>query len=153
MLVFADLVASLKADGRTVPDALDDLARRFGVHATSQWSLRLPGLDGVAQREVVMAGLRAGPPTGLAGRPVVRFVDLLPAGGPLPSSDVVVLHLDAARVVIRPSGTEPKLKCYFEVIAGVGDDVTEARASAAAEMLVLRRAVADLVGNPLEPTT
>jgi phosphomannomutase len=152
MLVFADLVASLKADGRTVPDALDDLARRFGVHATSQWSLRLPGLDGVAQREAVMARLRAGPPTEVAGRPVVRFVDLLPAGGPLPPSDVVVLHLDRARVVIRPSGTEPKLKCYFEVVAPVGDEVAEARALAAAEMLVLRQAVADLVGTSAEPT-
>jgi phosphomannomutase len=146
MLVFADLVASLKVDGRTVPDALDDLARRFGVHATSQWSLRLAGLDGVAQREAVMARLRAVPPAELAGRPVVRFVDLLPPGGPLPSSDVVVLHLDGARVVIRPSGTEPKLKSYFEVVTPVVDDLAGARAVADAELLVLQKAVADLVG-------
>ena len=152
MLVFADLVASLKVDGRTVPDALDDLARRFGVHATSQWSLRLAGLDGVAQREAVMARLRGDPPAELAGRPVVRFADLLAPGGPLPPSDVVVLHLDGARVVIRPSGTEPKLKSYFEVVVPVVDDLAGARELADAELLVLRQAVADLVGTPGGPT-
>jgi phosphomannomutase len=149
-LVFADLVRSLKAEGRTVTGVLDDLATRFGVHATSQWSLRLAGLDGVAQREAAMSALRSSPPTELAGRPVRRVVDLLVPDGPLPASDVVVLHLDGARVVVRPSGTEPKLKCYFEVVVPVDRSLSEARVAAADRLTTLREAVAAVIDPPAE---
>jgi phosphomannomutase len=67
--------------------------------------------------------LRADPPGELAGRPVRTVIDLVEGdpGRGLPPSDVVILKLEGARVVVRPSGTEPKLKCYLEVTQPVGD--------------------------------
>jgi phosphomannomutase len=115
-LVFAELVADLKAQGRTVHDRLDDLARDYGLHATDQLSLRLDGPGGTARIAVIMELLRTDPPAELAGHSVEQVTDLL-EGNDLPPTDAVVLDLaDDARVVVRPSGTEPKLKAYLEVV-------------------------------------
>jgi phosphomannomutase len=148
-LLFAELLAGLKASGRTVHDRLDELATRHGVHLTGQWSVRLEGPPGVARINAVMAALRAAPPAQLDGHPVTKVEDLLTgAGGALPASDVIVLHLgDRARVTVRPSGTEPKLKLYFEVVEPVGrDGVAAARSLAEAALSGLRAATATVVG-------
>ena len=127
-LLFAELAAGLKAEGRTVHDRLDDLARRHGLHATDQVSLRLDGPDGSERIAAIMAALRSDPPTALGGLAVESTTDLL-AGTDLPPSDAVVLDLaDDARVVVRPSGTEPKLKAYLEVVR---PDADQAAADAA----------------------
>ena len=76
-----------------------------------------------------MAAVRATPPGEVAGRQVLEVEDLL-AGTRLPPSDVLIWTLDGARLVVRPSGTEPKLKVYAEAVVPVTDDVASARAAA-----------------------
>jgi len=122
-LVVAEMVAMLKAEGRTVLDVLDDLAMAHGVHQTGQWTARVSGVDGMALLAAAMTALRNDPPSHVAGRPVTVVEDLIdgdPSRGFAPN-DVVTLHMDGARVVVRPSGTEPKLKCYVEVVEPVAD--------------------------------
>jgi phosphomannomutase len=93
-----------------------------------------------------MTGLRARPPASLADRPVTGVTDLVAGTGGLPPSDVLTYHLDGARVVIRPSGTEPKLKAYLEVTEQAGGrPLAQARAAAAARLAPLRDSVAVLV--------
>ncbi|MEJ7845420.1 MAG: phospho-sugar mutase [Acidimicrobiales bacterium] len=131
-LAFAELAATEGAAGRTVLDRLDDLARAHGVHATRQRSVHLDGPDGPARARAVVGRLVADPPASVGGLDVVG-VDDLRAGGPLPPSDVVRLRLAGGRVLVRPSGTEPKLKAYVEVVVPVtGADVATARVAAEA---------------------
>lgn len=142
-VVFAEAVATLAAEGRTVLDVLDDLAREYGVHLTGQLSIRAEGPDGAATMAETMSRLRSAPPGDLAGRAVTRVDDLLggDADSGLPPSDVVVFHIEGGRVVVRPSGTEPKLKCYVEVVRPVdGEDLDRVRQEA-------RAVLADLVGD------
>ena len=114
-LVMAELVAGCLADGSTLWDRLDDLARRHGLHATRQVTIRLDDL-GPPDRERLMAAAVAVAPTELAGIAVVGREDLA-EGRKLPPTDGVVLDLaDGARVIVRPSGTEPKIKAYLEII-------------------------------------
>ena len=150
LLLAAELVSDLLAEGRTAFDALDDIARRHGVHATGQWSARLEGADGAARIAASMARLRATPPATVGGRRVASVTDLA-AGAPtrgLPPADVVGLALEGARVVVRPSGTEPKLKCYVEVVEPVaeGADVAAVRARAHEGLAGLLAAVPDALG-------
>ncbi|MFG1952760.1 phospho-sugar mutase [Micromonospora sp. NPDC048830] len=137
-LTVAELAADLKARGRTLTDRLDELAAEFGVHHTDQLSVRVDDLRVIAD---AMARLRAATPTQLLGRPVTETRDLLPG------ADVVILWTGAARVVIRPSGTEPKLKAYLEVVEPVADgDVAAARTRAAAAVAALRAETAAALG-------
>ncbi len=139
-LVLLSLAATAHAAGRSLPDRWDALETAHGVHLTTQVTLptRAP-----AQ---AMAGLRARPPASLADLPVTGVTDLLAGAGGLPPSDVLTYHLPGARVVIRPSGTEPKLKAYLEVTGPAGGgSLAGARATAAARLAPLREAVAVLV--------
>ena len=131
-LLVADLAAELRAAGRTPLDRLDELAAELGLYATDQLSVRVPDLAEIA---TAMARLRAAPPTTLLGRPVTEVADLLP------DADVVRLRADRCRVVARPSGTEPKLKAYLEVIVPVTGAVADARGAAAAQLADLRAEV------------
>jgi phosphomannomutase len=116
-LVIAELAASLKAAGRTLLDALDDLALAHGVHATDQLAVRVDDLSLIT---AAMARLRARPPARLAGRPVVEVTDLAAGAAGLPPTDGLRYRTDGGvRVVVRPSGTEPKLKCYLEAVVPV----------------------------------
>ena len=138
------LAAAAKAGGRTLLDLLDDLARMHGLHATDQLSVRVDDLSLIA---AAMDRLRSTPPTSI-GRHKVERVDDLSAGSPdLPPTDGLRYHLgDGARVVIRPSGTEPKLKCYLEVVVPAPDDVTGARATAAAELADMKHSLTAALG-------
>ncbi|MFI7118430.1 phospho-sugar mutase [Amycolatopsis sp. NPDC049868] len=124
----AGLAASLRAAGRGPLDVLDELAVKHGVHVTDQVSLRVTDLS---VRERLMAGLRATPPAALGGTGVT-MEDLLP------DADVLRLTGEGLRVVIRPSGTEPKLKAYLQVKEPVTGDLAEARAAADARLAALR---------------
>jgi phosphomannomutase len=128
-LLMAELAATLKAQRRTVADMLDDLARRYGLHATDQLAIRVADLALLAAG---MRRLRDSPPTTLGGRTVEGLEDLSAGVGGLPPTDGLRYTLSGgARVVVRPSGTEPKLKCYLEVVEEVaGADVTPARTRA-----------------------
>ena len=144
-LLVVELVAALRAEGRTVHDVLDDLAREHGLHATDQLSVRVtdPGVITSA-----MARLRSAPPTELAGLAVTEFEDLELGSPGLPPTDGLRIRLaDGARVVVRPSGTEPKIKCYLEVVVPVaGGDVATARATADRRISDLKVAVAAAAG-------
>jgi phosphomannomutase len=129
-LVVAQLAAQEKTAGRTLADRLDAIAERCGLHVTDQVTLELPGAGGTATTERIMAALRADPPSALVGRPVRAVEDLARGEGGLPRADVLVFRADGARVVVRPSGTEPKLKAYLEVVGEAGDE-TAARAQLA----------------------
>ena len=132
-----ELAARAKADGRTLLDLLDDLARRFGLHATDQLSVRVDDLALIAD---AMRRLRETPPATLGGLAVSRIDDLNEGLGGLPPTDGLRYHLaDGARVVIRPSGTEPKLKCYLEVVVPVpADDLHTAREHATKTLATLK---------------
>ncbi|MGW4480868.1 phospho-sugar mutase [Rhodococcus triatomae] len=127
-VVVADLAATLKAHGRTVPDVLDDLAVEHGVHATAQVSLRFADPTGITD---AMTRLRGRLPTELAGEPVTA--DDLSTRRGQSRTDAVVLTGRRVRMVVRPSGTEPKLKCYLEAVESVSgrDDLSRARSAAA----------------------
>ena len=129
-LVLADLAATAKAAGRSVVDDLDDAAREVGVHATRQVSARFDDPD---RLPAVMADLRRRPPASLGQWPVVRVDDLAEGSRDLPPTDGLRFVLDGGhRVTIRPSGTEPKVKGYLEVVLPVtaGDPVTGRRTAA-----------------------
>jgi phosphomannomutase len=116
-----DLVATLKREHRTVLDALDDLARRFGVHVGAGVSRPVTDAE---QAAALMRQLRRQPPGHLAGF-AATTTDLLPRADAL-----IFTGGDAdtsARVAVRPSGTEPKVKCYIEVRSAVTDDLAGAR--------------------------
>jgi phosphomannomutase len=126
----AEMAATLKADERGLLDLLDDIAREYGLYATSALSIRVSDL---AEIDAAMARLRAAYPTSLGGLPVTSVDDLARGDGGLPPTEGLRFRLGSTgRVVVRPSGTEPKLKSYLEVVLPVapGDDVTAQRAQA-----------------------
>ena len=137
-LIVALLAATLKAVGLSLADRLDDIARTYGVYATDQVSVRV---DDLAQIGAAVERLRATPPTLLGGLPVAGFEDLAAGVGGLPPTDGLRFRLDGAalgigpaRVVVRPSGTEPKLKSYLEVVVDVTGSVDDARARARSQL-------------------
>lgn len=134
-VLVADLVAELKASGRTLADAIDDLALAYGVYLTAQVSVRF---DDVAAIPALMARLLASPPAALGGADVVATDDMNAGFKGLPPTNGLHLATAAgARVIIRPSGTEPKLKAYLEVVEPVDGDVATARAAAESAMAAL----------------
>jgi phosphomannomutase len=114
-LAVAVLAAELKATGRTLLDRLDELALEHGLFVTGQLSVRVEDLTLISD---AMERLRAAPPTRLLGRDVA-FTDLAQEATPV---DAVRLLGDGVRVIVRPSGTEPKLKAYLETVVPVHDD-------------------------------
>ena len=142
-LLMMEMAAHLKAEGRGVQDVLDDLARRFGLYETSQVAVRVQDVTLIAD---AMARLRTAPPRALGGRAVLEVVDLEEGAYGLPPTDGLLYALDGARVIIRPSGTEPKLKCYLQIVTPVEGDLAAARALSANEMASLRASVSAALG-------
>jgi phosphomannomutase len=117
-VAFLDLASRLAATGRTIADRLDEFSGRFGHYASAQISVRVTDLSEIDR---VMAGLRSSPPTDVGGLPVERIDDLASGSDTgLPPSDVLRIALPGARVMVRPSGTEPKLKIYLDAWSDEG---------------------------------
>jgi phosphomannomutase len=117
LLLLCDIAARAKAEGRTLPDLLDDIAVRHGLHATDQLSARVADLSEIP---AAMARLRENPPVTLGGLAVLAVDDLSLGSDLLPPTDGLRYRLaDGARVIVRPSGTEPNTKCYLEVVVPV----------------------------------
>ncbi len=147
------LAGEAKAAGRSLLDLYDALEEEHGVHVTSQVTLRTPDAP------KLMARLRAEPPSVIGGEPVTSMVDLAGGldgpGGPEGHAaarlrgDVLILRLAGTRVVLRPSGTEPKIKCYIEVVEQLrGRSLSAAREAAANRLEPLRAALrATLIGD------
>ncbi|HEU5110330.1 MAG TPA: phospho-sugar mutase [Micromonosporaceae bacterium] len=137
-LLVAELAAGLRAELRSLTDRLDELAAEFGVYATDQLAVRV---DDLSEIGTAMTHIRSRPPAELLDEPVTEVRDLLP------DADVLVLRTAGARVVVRPSGTEPKLKAYLEVVEPVADgDVAAARERANASVRALRTETAAALG-------
>jgi len=142
-LAMLALATDAKATGRSVLDLYDDLETTHGVHLTSQVTLR------TADQVQVMSRLRADPPAELAGQAVTDLVDLAaaPRAG-MPAADVMIFRLAGARVVLRPSGTEPKIKCYIEITEPLaGRSLAAARKAAAGRLAPLRSALEALLAG------
>ncbi|MEO3974029.1 phospho-sugar mutase [Streptomyces sp. CAU 1734] len=147
-LLITELASVLKERGRTLTDLLDDLAVEHGLHATDQLSVRVEDLGVIAG---AMSTLRTSPPAALAGLTVTGAEDLAEGSGALPPTDGLRYHLDGefrARVIVRPSGTEPKLKCYLEVVVPVSgtDALPAAREQAVAVLAALKTDFAAAAG-------
>ncbi|WP_354640915.1 phospho-sugar mutase [Kitasatospora camelliae] len=149
-LLVAELAATLKRSGRTLADLLDDLALEHGLHATDQLSVRVQDLSLIAD---AMRRLREQPPTVLAGLTVTRADDLTAGSADLPATDGLRYHLEgeavrSARIVVRPSGTEPKLKCYLEVVLPVptAADLAPVREQADRILAAIKRDLAAAAG-------
>jgi phosphomannomutase len=113
-ITLAQIATDLAAEGKTVLDLLDEVWARHGFHATEQISIRLSDLSKVG---VILGGLRNNPPKEIAGRAVTSIDDLAAPTDGLPPTDGLRIWLDGGvRIIIRPSGTEAKMKCYIEAI-------------------------------------
>jgi phosphomannomutase len=133
-LVVALLAATLRVSGSSLVSRLDDLAYQYGLHATEQVSVRVSDLSEIGD---AVERLRAAPPSRLGGLPVTGVDDLALGAAGLPPTDGLRYWLAGAtpgsgqaRVIVRPSGTEPKLKCYLEFVVDVVGSVEDARALA-----------------------
>ena len=123
------LATELRAAGSSLLERLADLYRRHGVHATGQVTLRFPPAEAAAGPAAATSRLRADLPAEIAGHPVTAVTDYAEPRGPLPPTDMLAFGLgDRDRVIVRPSGTEPKLKVYIETVEAVtGGDLAAAR--------------------------
>ncbi|MDQ4085205.1 MAG: phospho-sugar mutase [Actinomycetota bacterium] len=140
----ADLAARLKAEGRSLLDRLDQIAAEYGLHATDQLSVRVTDLTQIG---TAMDRLRERPPTVLGGLSVEHAEDLTEGVAGLPPTDGLRYRLaGGARVIVRPSGTEPKLKCYLEVVVDVAGSVDAARIAAAGRLDAIRADLATAAG-------
>ncbi|MCA0290216.1 MAG: phospho-sugar mutase [Actinobacteria bacterium] len=140
-LLLAELAAERKADGSDLQTVLDDLAIEHGVYATDAFSVRVDDLSLIG---AIMARLRATPLTEVGGIPVARQQDLaVGVDGLLPTEGLRYYLGDDSRIIVRPSGTEPKLKIYLEVIEPVDNaaDLSQARTRAAGRLSGIRAAM------------
>ncbi len=146
-LLVCDLAARCRAAGTTLVERLDELAATHGVHLTAQRSSRRGGVDALAQIDAVVEALVAAPPSTLGGVAVTSVEDLAGGVGGLPGTPGVRLRAGAAvRVIVRSSGTEPKLKAYVEVVEPpAGADGL--RASRARATTLLEAVTADVLAR------
>ncbi|MCD4526965.1 phospho-sugar mutase [Nocardioides sp. cx-173] len=146
LLLLCEIAAGAKAEGRSLTDLLDDIAVEHGLHATDQVSARV---DDLAEIGAAMARLRATAPASLGGLAVLGVDDLSLGSPALPPTEGLRYRLaERARVIVRPSGTEPKIKCYLEVVVPVdpADGVEAARISAAGRLDALGRDIRAAAG-------
>jgi len=134
-VVIADLAAWCQSQGRTLLDELEIAWRRYGMYLSGQVSTVLPGNEGAAEIAAIMNGVRAEPPKALGAHAVTSFSDLSTGKKQssdgtvtaldLPQGNVLAMEIDGGhRVMLRPSGTEPKIKFYFDVRVDMGDSET-----------------------------
>ncbi|NUS36607.1 MAG: phospho-sugar mutase [Pseudarthrobacter sp.] len=145
-VLIAELAAAAKADGRTVFDTLDELYLQHGLHASDQLSIRVADLGLL---DAMMNRLRVSPPESFGSSMVEIFTDLAEGSDQLPPTDgLLYITRNLTRVIIRPSGTEPKLKCYLEVIehAASAAELPAARQAARAALDEVLRDVSEALG-------
>jgi phosphomannomutase len=141
-LAMLRLTTEARAAGRSVLDRYDELETAHGVHMTAQVTLR------TTEPADVMKRLRADPPAALVGQPITSMVDLSEEGtaGELPRADVLIFRMAGGRIVLRPSGTEPKIKCYIEIVEQLdGRSLAGARQAAAERLTPLRSSLESLL--------
>ena len=146
-LVFAELAVEAKQQGKSVVDRLHDLWVRHGVHVTGQITHRFEGSEGADVMMQIMNLIRQNPPQKIGSCDVEAVTDFLSQESGLPPTNAIALETGQSRVVVRPSGTEPLIKIYAEVVTPVGDKgVDEAQKLAEAELENALKSVSDLLG-------
>ncbi len=144
IITVLELAAALKAEGRSLIDQLDDIYREHGLHATAQLSVRVEDLTIIAR---AMETLRTSPPSSLGGLAVTSVDDLADGYRDLPPTDGIRLGLEGnTRIIARPSGTEPKLKCYIEVVVPVTDSIEASRENADATIAGIKQDLGTALG-------
>jgi phosphomannomutase len=144
LIMVLTLAAGLKAEGRSIADRLDEIARRFGVYQTDQMSIRVEDPKIITS---AMAQLRAHPPEVLAGQ-ATSVLDLAQGTDELPPTDAILITGETIKIVVRPSGTEPKLKCYLEAHLDVARsaDLAATRAEARSMLATIRSEMSAALG-------
>jgi len=144
LIMVLTLAAGLKAEGRSIADRLDEIAGRYGVYQTDQMSVRVEDPKIITS---AMARLRAHPPRALAGQ-ATSVLDLAQGGDELPPTDAILITGEMIKIVVRPSGTEPKLKCYLEAHLDVARsaDVAATRAEARSMLATIRSQMSAALG-------
>ncbi|MDQ0665164.1 phosphomannomutase [Arthrobacter ulcerisalmonis] len=145
-VLIAELAAAAKAAGKTVFDTLDELYLQHGLHASDQLSIRVADLGLL---DAMMNRLRVSPPESFGQSAVEVFTDLAGGSAQLPPTEgLLYITRNLTRVIIRPSGTEPKLKCYLEVIHQVGSaaELPAARQAARASLDEVLHDVSEALG-------
>ncbi|WP_087012542.1 phospho-sugar mutase [Leucobacter sp. 7(1)] len=143
------MARELAAEGRTVWDLLDEASERFGHFASGQITLRL---DSMSAASALAARIRHAPPESFGGVAVERLQDLLLPGAAEVPADVLRFDLaDGSRVMIRPSGTEPKLKLYLDTYANEGD-AASSRSAAESALVDLTAAVQAVLAQLQDPS-
>jgi phosphomannomutase len=119
-IFLAQVATDLKREGLTLSDLLDEVWERHGFHGTEQISIRVSDMSAITR---LLAGLRKNPPSEIAGRKVEALDDLAAPKDGLPPTDGLRIWLAGGiRIIVRPSGTEAKMKCYIEVITKSAED-------------------------------
>jgi phosphomannomutase len=119
-IFLAQIAVDLKSDGLTISDLLNQVWERHGFHGTEQISIRVTDMSAITR---LLAGLRSNPPREIAGRAVESIDDLAAPRDGLPSTDGLRIWLAGGiRIIVRPSGTEAKMKCYIEVVTATSDE-------------------------------
>jgi phosphomannomutase len=122
-LFLAQVAMDLKREGLSISDLLNEVWSRHGFHGTEQISIRVADMSAITR---LLTGLRTNPPTEIAGRAVESIDDLsAPANGLPPTDGLRIWLAGGIRVIVRPSGTEAKLKCYIEVITKTSEESQE----------------------------
>jgi len=119
-IFLAQIAMDLKREGLTISDLLNQVWERHGFHGTEQISIRVTDMSAITN---VLTGLRANPPREIAGRAVESIDDLAAPSDGLPPTDGLRIWLAGGiRIIVRPSGTEAKMKCYIEVVTATSDE-------------------------------
>ena len=119
-IFLAQIATDLKRDGLTISDLLNQVWERHGFHGTEQISIRVTDMSAITH---LLAGLRSNPPREIAGRVVESIDDLAAPTDGLPPTDGLRIWLAGGiRIIVRPSGTEAKMKCYIEVVTATSDE-------------------------------
>jgi phosphomannomutase len=147
-LALCRLAEQLSHEGASLLDRLDEIEHDFGVHAGGQVSVRAEGPRAHETIRDTVAKLRASPPTVLGGLEVTEVIDLAKGWRGLIPTDGIYLGLGSmGRVVVRPSGTEPKLKAYLEITLAPDERrLVEQRAEAARYLVAVRDDLQSLLG-------
>ena len=133
-LLCCEMAAWYRAQGMTLAQAMDALYEKFGYYRNELQSVVLPGEDGMERMSAILTALRAAPPHTLAGERVTRVRDYLSGLDGLPAGDVLELRTAHTKVIVRPSGTEPKLKLYYSAHARTMEEAAALCAAARQDM-------------------
>ena len=133
-MLCCEMTAWYKSRGMTLAQAMDALYEKYGFYRNDLASFTFEGAEGMRKMASIMENLRSNPPKTLDGSDVIRVVDYQAGVNGLPGSNVLEFQTDSAKVLVRPSGTEPKVKVYLSARAANMDDAAKMNQRILAEL-------------------